>query len=421
MQSTFEKRGLGYVMQLPDILTQLSVDQLSRARGELHGEVTITTTLPGTRSADGHLHQAHMNISGSDARGRLAKVLKERANTGDSVDWTGILEDFCRHVLGAERDGEAAIRVGTLLRPAKLDYRLDPILASGKPILLFGRGGTGKSTLAAAFAVSVETGAMVIDGFIPRKANVLYLDWEADRDEVNDRVRGVAMGANLPAGTASILYRACYGPLYRQVEPIARIVAKEDIGLMVVDSVGLAAGIGSDGGDASETALKLFGAFRAITTTRPGCSILAIHHISKADAGADGKPSNPYGSIYYENLARATYELRASGDGHAVGLYNVKPPSYGARLPPMALSIDHDEDGTIRYGRMDALPEELTRSLPLAERIYRLLGDDRLDPGEIADALDEPPNKVRAVLSRHNNKLFGKVASGKWEALARAS
>jgi hypothetical protein len=420
MERTFEKRGLGYRMHLPELTAELAIDQLSRQRGELHGEITVTMAMPGTRSADGHLHQAHMNVSGSDARGRLAKVLRERAQTNDSIDWTGVLEDFCRHVLAAERDGEPAIRVGTLPRPTRIEYRLDPIVAAGKPVLLYGRGGTGKSTIASAFAVSVETGVTVIEGFIPRKANVLYLDWEADRDEVNERVRGVAMGANLPS-PASILYRQCYGPLYRQVEPIARIVAKEDIGLVIVDSVGMAAGIGSEGGDAAEVALKLFGAFRALTTTRPGCAILGIHHITKTEAGDDGKQSKPYGSVYFENLSRATFELRASSDGLALGLYNTKPPSYGPRLAPMALSITHEEDGTIRYGRMDSLPEELTRSLPLAERIYRLLAVEKLDPGEIADTLDEPPNKVRAILSRHNAKLFGKLASGKWEALPRAS
>lgn len=417
MESTFERRGLGYRMVLPSIVTEIKAAQLSRSRGELHGEITVTMQLPGSRSADGHLHQAHMNLSSAETRSRLAKMLAIRANTNGDVDWVDILENFCRAVLSAEREGEPIIRVGTLPVPPEPPWRLDPILLQSEPVILFGEGGVGKSTLAAAIGVSVETGVALIPGWIPRKAPVLYLDWEADRYAINSRVRGVAMGLNLP-GPASIMYRPCYGPLHRQVEPIIDAVAEHEPGLIIVDSMGLALGTGSDGGDASETAIKLFGAFRAMTVALPGCAILGIHHISKSEAGAEGKPAKPYGSIYHENAARATFEMRQGSDG-GLALYNGKANNH-AKLPVMALRVVHGDDGSIRYERLDAIPEDLAKPLPLHERVYRLLIEGHLDASAIAETLDEPPNKVRVILNRHKS-LFNRLPSNKWEAIPRAS
>ncbi len=406
-------------MHLPDVATDVAVDRLSRSRGELHGELLVTSGLPGTRSSTGHLHQARFNLSGSETRSRVAKAIGQRAG-GMEVDWLDVLEDFCRRVLAAEREGTPPIRVGALPRAMGVEWRLDPLIPVGKPVILYGEGGTGKSTLAAACAVSVETGISVVPGFIPRKASVLYLDWESDQDEINDRVRSVAMGAHLP-GPASILYRACHGPLADQVEDLARLVAEHSIGLVVVDSVGLAAGTSSDGGDAAESALRMFAAFRVLEAARHGCSILAIDHVSKAETEVSGRSARPYGSIYKVNLARAMFELRRGvtmGSTTNLGLYNTKSNVRGI-IAPIGLEVDHADDGSVLYARSEHLPERSQSTL--AERIYAALSEGHLEISDIAKAIREPENKVRATLSRYRDNLFGRLPSGEWEALPRAS
>src|SRR4051812_39085540 len=110
MRRAFDKQGLGYVMRVPELAIEMTVDRLSRTRGELHGELAVSCGLPGTRSADGHLHSARFNLSGGTTRGSLAKVLVKRANTPD-IDWEDLLEDFCRRVMAAERDGDPVIDV----------------------------------------------------------------------------------------------------------------------------------------------------------------------------------------------------------------------------------------------------------------------------------------------------------------------
>jgi DNA-directed RNA polymerase specialized sigma24 family protein len=418
MERVFTRQGLGYVMQLPALATELSIAYVRRSRGETHGELTVTCGLPGTRSADGHLHQATFNISGSEARNRLAKTLALRANTGDEIDWTDVLEDLCRRVLGAEREGEPVAKVGALPTPVAESFRLVPFLPEDQVTILYGDGGVGKSTLASAFAVSVETGVAMIEGWTPRKARVLYLDWEAGRNSLNRRVRGVAMGLHLPR-VAQIDYLDCRrrGPLHGFAEHLAMTVDREHYGLVIVDSVGMAAGIGTEGGDANESALRLFSAFGYLGTT-----VLAIDHVNRSDAEADRKRSRPYGSIYKSLLARSTWELRLSRSsdvGQVMGLYNTKVNDSDMHAP-VSLRVVHGEDGSISYEQMDSMPLELSRSLTLEEQVASALASlGHLTPAEIADELELAENKVRAVLSRYKAR-FNKLPSGKWEVLSRA-
>jgi hypothetical protein len=411
---SFDREGLGYVMRVPELATEMTIDHLSRSRGELHADLAVKCGLPGIRSVDGHVHQARFNLSSTTSRTTLSRALTARASA-EGLDWLDLLEDFCRRVMAAEREGDPAEEVGALPMPLRETYRLEPLLPQDQVSILFGDGGTGKSTLAAAIAVSIKSGATLVDGWTPRRANVLYLDWEAGVASINRRVRGVALGAHIPERT-TITYMNCRrrGPLSNFAEDVARRVDREQYGLVVVDSVGMASGTGAEGSDANESAIRLFSAFGYIGTT-----VLAIDHVNKNDAIESGRPSRPYGSIYKSHLARATYELRRSSnpDGSSnLGIYNTKVND-AAPMPPIGLRVSHQDDGAIAYERLDQLPAELTRSLSLADRISgELARSGHLTSDELADYLEAQPNSVRAILSRHKDR-FNKLPSGAWELL----
>jgi KaiC/GvpD/RAD55 family RecA-like ATPase len=419
VKRTFARQGLGYTMLVPELATELAVDRLARRSGEVHGELTVSCGLPGTRSVDGHLHQARFNLSSTTARGTLAKVLVQRSGATD-IDWQDLLEDFCRRVLMAERQGEPIEYVGD--RPQRIApaWRLDPLLPSDKPTILYGEGGTGKSTLATAIAVSVETGVTVIEGWIPRRAPVLYLDWETSADDVDEHVKGIAAGCNIP-GQVRLRYRRCFGTLAEQTDEIARIVTAEGIGLLIVDSIGMASGSSGDGVDASESAIRLFSAFRAIGTT-----VLAIDHVSKGDALDPSKPARPYGSVYKTNLARATFELRRAtpmGDIARIGVYNTKS-NVRRLLPPIGLESEHTEDGVIRYDVFDiAADAELGRKASVWDRARVLLEDGDLGDEELADELEVKANVLRSTLSRVAKQgLVERLPSSKkWRLIRHAS
>lgn len=407
MRTEFARQGLGYVLSVVDIGADLAVDRLTRTRGELHGEVKVSTSLTTTRSRSGILHQARMNLSSTSARTSLAKTLAWRANSGDGIDWFELLEELCTRTLAAEREGEPIQMVGALPRSPTKPYRLDPVLPLGDPVILYGEGGVGKSTLAAAIAVSVETGVTIVPMWIPRRAPVLYLDWESGPAAINDRIAAIAAGANLPQ-PAMIRYRFMGRPLHDQVDEIASVVAQEKIGLVVVDSIGLAGGIGGDG-DAAESAWRLFAAFRVLRST-----VLAIDHVTKAAADDPDKPSRPYGSAYKGYLARATFELRRvdTPKGGVLGMFCTKYNDR-ARLAPMALVVDQDEDRIV-YERDDELPGELAHRTPLADRIARALEDGGMTVKAIAAAIGSKDEIVRATLNRYKGRFSHSSTTDLW-------
>lgn len=404
-------------MRVPDLTIEMTIERLGRQRSELHGELAVTCGLPGTRSAEGRLHSARFNVSGGTTRVSLAKILAKRANT-DDIDWEDLLEDFCQRIMAAEREGDPVEKVGALPMPLSETYRLAPVLPQDQVTILYGDGGTGKSTLAVAMAVSTQEGVAVVEHWIPRKAPVLYLDWEAGRASINRRVRGIAVGAHIPR-LVTIDYMNCRkrGALHTFAEDVSRLIDLEGYGLVVVDSVGMASGAVGEGGDANESAIRLFTAFGYLGTT-----VLAIDHVNRADADTTTKRSRPYGSIYKSNLARATYELRRqkTADGSSVlGIYHTK--ANDAELQgPQALRVEHADDGAITYTPSDTMPVTLTESLPLYERIALLLASEHLTSEQIADELGHDKKKVEALLYKYKTR-FNRLASTAWELLPEAT
>lgn len=412
MLREFAREGLGYVLRVPELMTELGVDRLTRSRGETHGELNVQCGLPGTKSADGNIHQARFNLTSTTARTAVAKVLAQRANAPE-VDWMDLLEDLCRRVLAADREGDPIEKIGALPIPLGDSYRLNPILPLDQVTILYGDGGTGKSTLACAIGVSCQTGVAVIPGWTPRQGPVLYLDWEADRNALNARVRGIAMGAHIPF-VVQIDYQNCRrrGPLHAFAEDVARAVDVEGYGLVVVDSIGMASGTGGEGGDANETAIRLFSAFGFIGTT-----ILAIDHINRNDAEIITRKSRPYGSVYKSNLARATFEVRRSHESSAVGVYHTKAND-GPLLAPQALRIAYGDDGAISYERAEWMPDELTAPLSKTDRIANVLRSGPLKADEIAAELEDgsTTKQVDALLRKYRTR-FSPLPSGRWELL----
>lgn len=399
MRRDFERLGLGYVIRLPELATEISVGQLHKKGGDLHGEISIACGLGGTRSYDGLLHRARFNFSGSQPRSTLARYLNDRTGGPiEGIDWQDLLEDFCGRVLSAERGRRLVVRVGD--RPARIAprFQVDPILPWRKVTTLFGAGGTGKSTLAVALAVSVQTGLSVVSGWSPVPTNVLYLDWETDEDDIDEKVKAISKGAAIE-DQVTIAYLACHGrSLVDQIEAIAEARQETNAGMVVVDSVVHAAGTSSsEGADAAETTIRLYSAFAQLEA-----SVLVVDHVDKNSAMDPSRPAKPYGSIFKENMARQAFEVRRQdgpGTRSSMGLYNTKSNAT-RRLAPIGLWVDHSEAGDlIRYGR-EEIAGDLLKPMSLPTRIDAVLRSGAMHLKVIAEEVEEDEAKVRATLSR---------------------
>ncbi len=117
------------------------------------------------------------------------------------------------------------------------------------------------------------------------------------------------------------------------------MVAEHDIELVILDSVGPACGDIM----APDLIIRAFNAVRHITSYT-GAAALLLGHTTKEDRKQGNQYRLPLGSIYFENLPRATWELRSEeGDSDVleVGLFSRKsnlcgrnPSGSGSRSNP---------------------------------------------------------------------------------------
>lgn len=405
------RRGMGYAALWDNGGVELAVDHLRRRSGELHGELLVSAAMSPVMG--GRLHRAAFNLSSTASRERLAKSLAARAKL--DVPWDIYIEEFCAGVLGAERQGAPIIAVGDLEEPDNDGHLIDPILPVNQASIVYAAGGTGKSYLAVLMAVAVASGTDVLGWHIQQRGPVLYCDWETDQWEVNGRVKRVAAGLGIRA--PQILYRTCAGPMDDMAESLSAVVTERGVKLVIVDSVGMAAGAGREG-PAEESAIRLFSAFRFL-----GCTVLAIDHVTSADVKDDRAIAKPYGSIYKVNLARSVWELRGAisdesqaGDGHLALIH--RKVNSGRLLGSYGISVCH-EPGKVQFAREDITDESLVRVvLSQQQRIARELSTGPRTVAQIAEATGIGEASVRVAVNRARGKSMTRLPDGRWALLA---
>ena len=392
--------GYIFTWSNPDI--EITVDRIYTERHQTHSEIAIMSHLPGQ---EGHIHRASFNLSSSQARRSLVKLLEDR---NIPVDWTHAIEQVCVLTLDLLREGEAVIEVGMDEDEAGAEaFRLWPILPEGEPTILYGDGGVGKSYLACFFSVLV-TLPLEAAGFKPTYGKVLYLDYETGPARINKRIRLLSQGL-IGSKLVTIYYQRRFQPLSDSVPELQRIVHKSKINMVVVDSVDKASG-----GDAEkqEVATRLFMGLRAL-----GVTSLLIGHVTKEQSSPrSGK--TPFGSAFWRNNARAAWEVRNSQEPNSntmtVGLYHRKAND-GLLLKPIGLKITFsDDEVTVKRTDLKAVPM-LVAGLPISDQILSILRPGPLTVAELVDALQTGVGTVRVMLNRLQERgLIRNLSRGTW-------
>lgn len=224
------------------------------------------------------------------------------------------------------------------------------------------------------------------------------MDYESDQDDLNDRIRDLRAGMGI-SGNVEMAYRRCFQPLSSEIEEVRRHVIEQNIGFVIVDSLGTACG-GTP--EAADSILQYFAALRSLRV-----STLTISHTNKEN--------KLFGSVYTWNQSRNTFEVKGGqeegSDEMALGLYHVKI-NRGKRLKPFALKFKFGEEG-VKVENADLLNVmALEDSAPPPMRIIGLLRHGRLSSKDIAESLNIPEGSVRTYLTR---ELRGQVQSRKVE------
>ena len=384
---------LPFSMEVPKYGIRFEVDRLRRHGDELVGELTVYCHLPGARVVNGSpdvLLGADFNFSSVRARQDRAKLLAIRARTSEEIDWYGLIEEFSLRVLHEEREGEPDIDLRSVVRPQRGDeIRVGHLVCPRRhPTILFGDGGTAKSYLALYAAGMLAKGGL----------SVAFFDWELCGEDHRDRLEMI-FGETMP----EVRYVLCERPLVTEVNRLQRIVRERKTDFAVFDSVAVAC----DGPpEAAEVVGRYFRAVRQI-----GCGSLHIAHISKASEASDLKP---FGSTFWHNLARCTWNVQATEpekNALRLGFFNRKTNLGGIRSPVSLLVTFSSEKTEFEVVDMSDSPQ-LSAKLSTRQRLAEILKRGSMSVHEIAEVLEAKADTIYKTVQR-NDRQFIVLAGGR--------
>jgi hypothetical protein len=396
--------GEGYVYrwgdpQDPSLLT-IHVTEMRLRNRSPYCVLTTYTDLPNARVMDdAYVLSSELWLRDQRARSNYARELERLIPSPPNatpIDFTAILEQVARLVIEAETATIGLQRLNGNVNQQRTTYLVQDVVPEGVPTILYGAGGVGKSILAAGLAIAVQNGVPIL-GLQTKQAEVVYLDWETDGNDVGRRMHAAAAGLRIP--NPSMRYISLQRPLEDRVTQVARIVAEENIGLAVIDSAGMAMGAGSRDGDPSETAIRFFRALRLL-----GCAVLVLDHISGDDMrrGSSGA-GKPYGSVYKWNIARNAFELRTNRDPDLHGMHLLlkhRKTNIGAHRSDTAINLIWDDTRGIASFALDSPVATGVPNATDQTEVFDLLQSGPATVAQIAEMLDAAEVDVRRACSR---------------------
>lgn len=375
---TFPARGVG-----------LTLSKMRGERGDIKAQIEVTE---GKRT----IHWGNLYLGSVSGRSSLAKDLGKITN---HFDWQMALNWACQQASVEYHRPQPTVNLaGVETNGDRLTWLIERFLPKGEITYLFADGGSAKSLTAMWLALACSRGAHLPHGLtVTEPTEVLFLDWETNDVTAARRLRRLSKGMDCPI--PNIHYRACRRTLGDEMDTIRRDIASLGIGLVIVDSIGMA--VGSDL-NAAETANQANHMLRSLPATK-----LVLAHVSHASAQSERSGAAPFGSRFFHNGARATWELRrveddSDSDVFQVGFFQAKF-NEGARVKEgLGFEVVFDgDDGPITFKRSELAEEpSLRQRLPVSVQITSVLRRGSRSTAEIAEELDIKPDTVKKTLSR---------------------
>lgn len=378
-------------------MARLTVEGLRQGRDGLKGDVRVEVG-PFSDGQYKPLTEARMELASMSQRESWERRLRKR---WPNIGWDEVLDQFCIAVMTAEKRLDApGISLRHAQRPHATGMLLNPLLLAGLPSIWYGDGGTAKSYLALAAAISLHTEAPVIGNMIPAQSlRVLYLDFEFDAWEHRERMRRVL---RLPSDVdpemmPDVAYLDCKGgTIVTQVDRIRAAAREFNAQFLIIDSISYAA----DGPLNEDETARLY--YRIL-------GYLGLPSLSTAHIPKNGDPDSPFGSIHWKTLSRLAWHFQVLGrpsvDQLALKLTN-KKVSTGGQLPQETITVNFDPEGVaIHEGAIEPeapLQGEHWRQIrTLLERERRTMTYE-----EIALGVGLAPAQVKARVSEHKEAFM---------------
>lgn len=414
----FTNKGTSFIFNWETELLQIEASRIHSIRdGNISCIITATTSNPDFNP---HLYQSNFNPLAPRTKADFKKELSQRYKPKNIImNWDEIIETVCVNMLDQYERGEPVEEIWSTEDWEKPGYLLDPIIPLGKPTIMFGDPGTGKSELALMFGVIVlmplENNALNLIP-APRMYKPLLLDYEADKPEIGWRLKALQEGMGLDP--IIMPYRRCYLPVAQDIEQIKRHIEDTKSEFIIIDSLGPACG-----GDLKEAqpALEYFRALRQIKTYKgEPITSLTVAHNSK---NAEGKKSI-YGSMFFEAISRSVWEVNGDQEEDAddlnISLRQTKA-NMSKKHKTLGFNMNFLDDktviSTIDPKSIDGLVERMGNNT----KIYQLLKERFMSNEEIAAASGLSSSAIYVATSRLKKKNLITKSGNLWGVVKNLS
>lgn len=385
---------------------QFEFEDMQQAKYALDADLTVRLISP---SNEADPYAIRINLKSASSRSALETSLGKMYGKGDTLNWTRLVNTAWNRATEAFKQVERGMLVAELPDPAPRRWVLPNLIPAGGTTLIFGDGSAGKSYTAIGIGSAIATKGAFAGIKAQEQMGVMYVDWETPgRDgqgEFKRRCQQVWLGMDYDAAVWPDIpfhYWGAQGaPLQMMVDPLARFIAKHDIGLMIIDSAMPACG------GAPEDAEIVLSFFNAIN--KLGVTTLILSHVSKEAQKENRVPDRAYGTQVWHNMPRLTFlQHRKPDDGGPTidyGLYP-KKSNNGPKPSPLGVRLNFDPSGPAYFERYEiAQDPELGGIQELWIQCRQLLQDHAFAPSgyatlkDIANELGKQPKEIFAAMN----------------------
>ena len=359
------------------------------------------------------LHIARVNLLASPTMTQLAKRMVTQS---EDIPWPQVLTYITKTAMEYQRRGEP----GIILQPVSAEelkpvFYLEPMIIKGVPNIIFGEKGVNKTTLGLMALGLIEIGYQESPtGLAPAlTVKTGILDWEGTKDLTLYTIARLIEGETIPYFEPA--YLRCKHTLADEIDRVANFIHDNRIEVLLIDSLGQAAGSDKFDTSGKAAALRFFECLRQLNVTS-----LIIAQTSKSEEGR----KTIYGSTYFTYYARNIFELRGKSDDadndrlHLALLH--QEGNYTRKYPPLGFQV-HYTDTTISISREEVLLSQFLERASQTKALLEFLSDGTKTVGAISLALSLSDRRTRALLSRAKKRgLVINLGSGLWGLLSES-
>lgn len=338
------------------------------------------------------------------------QISKRMVSHEENVPWQDMLTFIATTTIEYQRRGEPPEVIEAVDEMDKPGYYVEPLIMKGVPNIIYGDKGVNKTTVCLACLGLIHLG--VTDGTFGLSAleqeKVGLLDWESSKDLTKYTLSRLVTGQTIPPFPLD--YLRCKMPLADDIARISKFISDRQIKVVLIDSLGQAAGSDKFDSAGKGTALKFFECLRQLNVT----SLIIAQNAKNAESNS----KTIYGSTYFTYYARNIFELKKSKDSASqnemsVALFH-QESNYSKKWDPIGFNISYS-DHAIMITHEEVTLSKFLEKVSQTKTLLDFLKTGPQSRAAMAKVLNTSLQQIGVLLSRLKKRnMVIELGNGIW-------